>query len=127
MTRVIRDPNNISGGVNFGSVSDIKNVTLNTDVNNLVIADLENFTLIRVATTGNYNITGLVPYDITVATWVLIFNVGGNSLQIQSNSGSSDPDNRFLLGATKTLQSDEGLALVYDPITLRWRSFGINI
>ena len=127
MSRIIKDLNSLTGGINFGGVNDIKNVTITANTNDLLIPDLQGFTLIRVETTGNFSLTGLVPYDITLAIWVLLFNVGTNNLNIDNNSGSSSANNRFLIGTQKTLQADEGLALVYDPASLRWRSFGINI
>lgn len=126
MNRKITNPAQIGGGsaVYFGSPIE---VVLTGATHNLVIPDLETSTIVHIEATGNYTWTGLVPPDITLGWWFLVYNTGTNNITLKNNDANSTAQNRFLLGADKVLQSDEGLALVYDTDDLRWRSFGINI
>jgi hypothetical protein len=124
MNRKIANPSAVSSGIFFtGSVD----ITINAHTNNLSTS-IDNFVVIRLTPTANYNLTGLVPPDISLGWYVLMYNVGtGNSITLKNNDALSTSTNRFLLGADKNLQGDEGIALVYDVVSQRWRSFGINI
>lgn len=114
----------IQGGMVFGPAI---TETITGNIDNLNIVNLSGGVLVRLTSTGNFNITGLVNPDITQGLWVIINNIGNNSITLMDNNASSAPNNRFLLGASKNLQANEGLTLVYDTISLRWRPFGINI
>jgi hypothetical protein len=126
MSKIIKNSNAIGGSLFFtGSITE----TLGVSQNNYSIGTLDNFVLIRLNATANINITGLVPPDIALGWYILIYNVssGANSITIKNNDAASSASNRFLLGNDKNLQPDEGIALVYDTVSQRWRSFGINI
>lgn len=124
MSKIIKNSNAIGGALFFtGSITD----NLTASVNNYTIPTLDNFVLVRLTSNANYNVTGLVPPDITLGWYVIIYNVGTNTLTLKNNDANSSANNRFLLGTDKNLQGDEGVALVYDTVSLRWRSFGINI
>jgi hypothetical protein len=124
MNRKIQNSSAVSSGIFFtGSID--QSITENT--NNLNIVTVDNFVLIRLTSTGNFSLTGLVPPDITLGWWLIVYNVGTNNIAIKNNDAGSSANNRFLLGTDKTLQANEGIALVYDTVSLRWRSFGINI
>ena len=57
-----------------------------------------------------------------------ICNVGTHTITIKDATGSSSSsNNRFLLGGDKNLQANEGIMLIYDDISLRWRSEAIQI
>lgn len=122
----IQNPSAVSTGIFFtGSVD----VAIAGHVNNLSVAGLDNFVLVRINSSGNFNITGIVPPDITLGWYLIVYNIsaGANSVTFKNNDAGSTATNRFLLGNDKNLQPDEGIALVYDTVSQRWRSFGINI
>lgn len=127
------DPNfnfEFDGNVSFnGSLSFGPAVTaqINANTNNLLIPNLGSSLLIRLDFTGNYFLTGIVPNDITKGQWIIIINVGTGQGSVKDNDAGSTAQNRFLLGANKTIQTNEGLALVYDTVDTRWRSFAISI
>ena len=102
---------------------------LSGNTNDLLINNLEQTSLIRIETTGlNYNLTGIVVPNDTKASFFSIFNVGtsGNIIFKDNNRGSLDY-NRFSLGIDVTVQPDEGLTIIYDPVSKKWRSPGKNI
>jgi hypothetical protein len=54
---------------------------------------------------------------------MFITNVGGsNNIVLADESGSSIAGNRFALTGALTILPDEGVALIYDGTSLRWRS-----
>jgi hypothetical protein len=115
-----------SGSVSFNNTL---TTSLSGDTNNYNPIGLSTCNFIRVTnTTGsNINLTGLKsPIPLTSQT-IFICNVGVAQISLISNSVSSTVGNRFLLGGTKTLQNDEGIMLIYDPISLCWRSQAIQV
>lgn len=114
----------INGALEFGPAV---TVNINTNTNNLLIPTLGSSLLIRLNFTGNYSLTGIVPNDVTKGQWIIIINVGTGQGSLKDNDAASLAENRFLLGANKTIQTNEGIALVYDTVDTRWRSFAINI
>jgi len=113
-----------NGSVSFG---DAVTVNINANTNNLLIPNLGGSLLVRLNFTGNYSLTGIVPNDITKGQWIILNNVGTGSGIFKDNDAGSIAQNRFIIGANKTVQTDEGIALVYDTVDQRWRSFAINI
>lgn len=113
-----------NGSISFGAAVSV-NINANTD--NLLIPNLGSSLLVRLNFTGNYSITGIVPNDITKGQWIIVNNVGTGSAIFKDNDAGSTAQNRFIIGANKTVQTDEGLAFVYDTVDQRWRSFAINI
>ena len=103
------------------------NINLTGNTNNLVITGLLNGVLIRISSSGNYNLTGLVPPDIAQGGLIFISNIGTNSITLKNNSALSSETNRFLMGADKKLQDDESAIFVYDTLNLRYRMFSVNI
>ena len=121
---------NFDGNITFnGSVSFGPAITvdINANTNNLLIPGFGSGLLIRLNFTGNYSLTGIVPSDTSKGQWVILNNVGSGLGTFKDNDGNSTAQNRFIIGANKTVQTNEGLALVYDTVDLRWRSFAINI
>ena len=116
----------VPGGLQFGG--GYSSATLTGNTNNLLVADLSSSVLLRLETTGNYQLTGIVVPDSRKAFFFSIFNIGlsGNILFKNENAGSTDV-NRFSLGGDVTVQPGEGLTFIYDPVDQRWRSPGKNI
>ena len=116
----------LAGGLQFGPTFATGSLTANT--NNLLIANLANSILVRLTSTGNNSLTGIVIPDNTKTYFFNVFNVGvtGN-INFKNNDASSDAQNRFLIGSDINVQPGEGLSFIYDPVDLRWRSPGKNI
>lgn len=118
------------GELEFGSgvtLGDAVSVTITGNTNDLSVTDIEKAIVLRITSTGNYNLTGLVPFNATKAWMLFVVNVGTNNITFPDNSASSSANNRWLLGANKTVQPNEGIIFFYDPISNRWRGGGINI
>jgi hypothetical protein len=103
--------------------------SLSGDTNNYNPIGLSTCNFIRVTnTTGaGINLTGLKSPTTPTSQTIFICNVGVTQISLISNSVSSTVGNRFLLGGTKTLQNDEGIMLIYDSISLCWRSQAIQV
>ena len=114
----------ISTGL-FFAASETVDILANTD--DLVVPNLENTVEIRLNPDGNHYLTGLTPFDDTLAQWIVIFNVGTGNLNFKNNDAGSVANARFLMGANKTVQPNEGMTFLYDDVDKRWRSFAINI
>lgn len=114
----------IEGGMVFGPAIDVNIVT---DQNNLVISGLSAGVLVRFTPTGTRQITGIVPPSITSSSWMILYNIGGSNLTLVDNSASSSANNRFLMNSNILLNPNEGVSLIYDTSSLRWRSFARSI
>lgn len=124
MSRVIKNPSIVSGGVVYTSYVDVPLISSNT--HNLVVADLSSNVLLRMSSSGNYNLTGIVNPD-GQGREIKIFNVGTNNIILKNLDANSLAANRFQNGSDKSLQAGEGIALIYDVVDLKWKAFGINI
>ena len=122
--KIVRSGRIIAGGVVYGGVA-TEIIAVNT--NNLLIPNLANVYLIRINATGNYSLTGIIPADITQAQAIQVFNIGSGNLSFKDNDAGSSANNRFLIGSDRTVQTNEGIGFVYDPISLRWRGSGVII
>lgn len=123
---IFESPVIIESGLSFGPAID---VPITGNVNNLVIPSLSNGVLVRFIPTGNFNITGIVPVDITKGGVIYFTNAsaGANSIQLLENNAGSLAQNRILAGGNKTVQKDESGIIVYDTVSQRNRVFSINI
>lgn len=125
----LTDNNNnlvLPGGLQFAG--GFSSATLTANTNDLLISGLAGSSLVRINSTGNFSLTGIVVPDSTKSYFFSIFNVGLTGNIIFKNSDvASTAQNRFLLGADITVQPGEGLSFIYDPVDLRWRSPGKNI
>ena len=82
------------------------------------------------SSTIDVNIDGLLAPVPLKNQGIFICNVstGGITITIKDASGSSSiAKNRFLIGSDKILQPNEGIMLIYDDVSLRWRSQAIQI
>ena len=99
----------------------------NADVNNYNPTGLANTNFLRISAQNNNNITGLQSPNPIKNQGLYMCNVGTSSITLKNESLSSSASNRFLLGSDKNLQSNEGIMLIYDDVSLRWRSQAIQI
>ncbi len=113
------------GTVVFGNSITPDPIAANT--NDYYPDGLEDANMLRLSSTGNYSITGLKAPDPAKNQMIFVVNVGTNNITVKNNSGLSLAANRFLIGADKNLQSNEGIMLIYDDVSLRWRASAINI
>lgn len=127
-----------SGGISTGNQGELVldsgvvlgealTITINMNTDDLVVTDIETAIVLRINSTGNYTLSGIVPSDITKAWMLFVTNVGAGNISLKNNDIGSTAENRFLLGGNKTIQTDEGILLFYDPISNRWRGSGILI
>jgi len=116
----------LPGGLQFGG--GYSSATLTANTNDLNIPNIAASSLVRLDATGNFQLTGIVVPNNTIAYFFSIFNVGtsGNIL-FKNNDTGSTAQNRFLLGGDVTVQPGEGLSFIYDPLDQKWRSPGKNI
>lgn len=134
MTRIVK-PLPITQGTD-GEISLESGIVLGTAVtppaltgntNNLVITNIQTAIIIRLSSTGNHRLTGLVPFNDNKAWMLFLANVGTGNIILKNNDAASSANNRFLIGGNKKIQQDEGILLFYDPISKRWRGSGILI
>ena len=126
MSRIIRVPGVITGAISYAETA-ITSVSIMANTNNLLVSDLDTFSLVEISSTGNFNLTGIVVPDSTKAWEVKMFNNGTNNIILKNNDAGSSPNNRFLNGADITCQPQEGFILIYRPSVLKWSCPGKNI
>ena len=120
----------IEGGISYG---DATTVDIAASVDNLTPPLFDTISLLRLNITVNSNITGLIaptpiaPSIISPTKEVYVFNTGTANGTLRSEDALSLAPNRFHLGANILLQSGEGLVLLYDNVSLRYRSAAKNI
>lgn len=71
-------------------------------------------------------ITGVQAPNPVVAQSIFFCNVGSANITFRNDDSRSTDVNRFLLGGNRTLNSAEGIQLIYDDVDLRWRSQARN-
>lgn len=114
-----------TGTISFGGDLTPPNITGNT--NNYSPTGLSTCNFLRLSTTGNFNITGLLAPATAVNQGIFICNVGTNNFILKNQDAGSTAANRFLLGGDRTIQADEGLMVIYDQVSQRWRSQASNL
>lgn len=117
----------VSFGQDFSFSSSITPPTLTASVNDYAPTGIETCNFIRLSSSTNVSITGLVEPNPVRNQALFLCNVGTSNITIPNESASSVPGNRFLIGGNKTLQRDEGILLIYDDVSERWRSQAIQI
>lgn len=116
----------LPGGLQFGG--GYSSATLTANTNDLNIPNIAASSLVRLNATGNFQLTGIVVPNNTIAYFFSIFNVGvSGQIIFKDDDAASIAQNRFVLGTDVTVQPGEGLSFIYDPLDLRWRSPGKNI
>ena len=103
---------------------------IGTTFSNYAPTGLATANFLRLSSTIDVNIDGLLAPVPLKNQGIFICNVstGGITITIKDASGSSSiAKNRFLIGSDKILQPNEGIMLIYDDVSLRWRSQAIQI
>ena len=122
----------IQGGVVFpilGSFAyQTSSVNLTGNTNNL---SLPENTLMRLNSTGNFDLTGIVP-AVTAATnsgrLIYLLNVGSNSISLRNEDVLSTASNRFVThnGSHITLGPGHLVMALYDGNLSRWRIWDLT-
>ena len=117
----------IEGQISFAS--SLTPSPLIGDVDNYNPSGLGSTNFLRLETDGgNYTISGITAPVPVVNQGIFIVNIGSTgNIQLLNNNSSSSEVNRFLIGGNKTIQNDEGIMLIYDDESKRWRSQAIQI
>ena len=117
----------IEGQISFAA--SLTPSALTGDVDNYNPSGLGSTNFLRLQTDGgNYTISGIAAPVPVVNQGIFIVNIGSTgNIQLLNNNSSSDTGNRFLIGGNKTIQDDEGIMLIYDDVSNRWRSQAIQI
>lgn len=105
---------------------DAISVTVNTNSDDLNIPNLTSGVTIRVDTTGNRDLTGIVPPDTGQSSILFITNVGTGTLRLKNNDAGSQANNRFIMGTNENLSTDQSAIFVYDTTGLHWRMYAIH-
>lgn len=101
--------------------------TMTGNTNDFAPTGLSGTSMLRITSTGNYKLSGIVAPSPASIKLLFVVNVGTNNITFQDNSASSLAANRFLMGGNKSVQSNEGILFFYDDISLKWRASAINI
>ena len=92
------------------------------------LTELRRANFLRVEASGSgATITGIAAPNPVVNQGLFICNVGTKNITISDTNHGSLAANQFLLGGNRTLQGDEGIMVIYDDVTLKWRSQAIQI
>lgn len=114
-----------SGTVAFNG--EITPTALSAHTNNYNPTGISTCNFLRISATGNYDLTGVAAPLTSINQAIYIVNIGTFSITLKNSSASSTAENRFLLGADKNLQQDEGIMIIYDQTSDRWRAASVNI
>lgn len=79
-------------------------------------------TVLRLSTDATRNITGLLGQEDGEVKF--IENIGSNALVLKNADAGSIATNRFKLNADVTLLANQGILVMYDLPTARWRAVG---
>lgn len=119
-----------SKSTNTGSIgydSEITPAILTANVDDWNPAGIQEATVIRAsAQTLARSITGIIAPSPESNKLIVIANIGTVNIILRDNDGASAAANRLLLGGEKVLQENEGITLVYDQTSDRWRGYGLN-
>ena len=102
-------------------------VTLSANTNNLGVGKNG---LIRIQSTGNYDLTGLVPIGGAAANaWrvIYILNRGTNTITLKHEDALSTAENRFFThnGNNLSLPANHFVIGMYDELLSRWQVWSI--
>lgn len=103
-------------------------VTLSANTNNLGIGAN---TLVRLSSTGNYDLTGIVPLasaETNVGRVIYLLNVGANNISLKNEDALSTAANRFVThnGSHITLSANHLVMALYDGSLSRWRIWDLT-
>lgn len=107
--------------------------TMGTTEDNLAPTGIDNATVLRL--TGHASGTDLRGIEPNVAgggaaaltpRLMFVLNIGGTNITL-NNQASADAYARFAFANPVVLTPLTGIALIYDPISERWRKFGVAL
>lgn len=101
---------------------DISPAQIVADTNDYAPTGFATAAVLRVSTDASRNLTGLA--GGTDGRLIGLVNIGSFNLVLVNESASSSAANRFAVGANQTIGANEGLTLLYDATSSRWRSIG---
>jgi hypothetical protein len=99
---------------------DISPPSLSASVNDYAPAGFSTASVLRLSSGGTYNVTGLTAAGD--GRLVAIYNYGANTILLTNEDAASAAANRFSLGANVVLGAGQGISLIYDAISSRWRA-----
>ena len=103
-------------------------VTLTANRDNLALGANA---FIRISSTGNYDLTGIVPLvtaETNMGRIIYIINVGSNTINLKHESLLSDAANRFIThtGNQASMNAGHIVLGIYDTIVSRWRVWDLT-
>lgn len=104
------------------------NVTLSGNTNNLGIGANA---LVRIQSTGNYDLTGIIPLTTAETNYgriLYIVNRGTNNISLRNEDALSTAENRFMThnGSHITLGPNHLVLAMYDGAISRWRIWDLT-
>ena len=115
-----------TGTVSFNG--ELTPAAISANTNNYAPTGIDTCNFLRLSASGNFNLTGIIAPSPASNQAIFVVNVGAsNSITFKNNDASSTAANRFLLGGDKNVQTDEGILIIYDQTSARWRASSINI
>ena len=99
---------------------DISPAQITGDQNNYNPANLATSSVLRLSSDATRNITGLA--GGADGRLLIILNIGSFAITLVTESASSTAGNRFAIGANITVGAGEGIVLLYDSTSSRWRA-----
>ena len=117
---------NAGGDALFGKAvsytSDISPASIGANQNNYAPAGHASATVMRLAASAPYSITGL--QGGSDGRIVTLMNIGSNAITLTNEDAASTAANRFLFGSNVALAAGQNFTLIYDSTSQRWRSVG---
>lgn len=123
--RQLADDSTIRGSWQIGEDATITPPIITGNENDYAPAGLEESTLLRLSSTGTWDITGIQAPNPVRRKILLILNVGNFNIDLDNNNAASAPENRFLMNADERISRNEGAYLIYDTDDMRWRLISI--
>lgn len=115
------------GEISVSSAAIISPPSFSTTQNNYNPTDLQRSHVMRLTAGAASSITGIQAPDTALNKVLIIFNIGANNITLTDNSASSLAPNRFLMNGNTLLNPNEGIILLYDQLSQRWRAYGRSI
>jgi hypothetical protein len=115
-------PDSLEVSTRFAWKGWINPAQITADQNNYFPAGLQGATVLRLTSDAARSITGLAESGTTGRIFILL-NVGSFDITLVDESGASTAENRFAIPGNVTMEPEEGLVLIYDTQSSRWRVF----
>lgn len=89
--------------------------------NNYNPTGLQTADVLRLTSTGNNSITGIVAPSPVASVTKRLINIGSGNITMINGSASSSAGNRFSSGANRAIGGGEALDIWYDITETRWK------